>query len=151
KSVTLPFDEYVRQHFLRNTGFPDAFIDYLSSSLSMPIENFSLFLSYSYHDQAFVRRLYVDLQKQDVRSWFFPHDLYPTMPSIRGVEDAVYLHEKLLLILSSHVVMSDWVQHEVEGVLYKEVTSGKELLFPIRLDNAILESDTPWARRLRQR
>jgi uncharacterized protein YjbI with pentapeptide repeats len=151
KSVTLPHEEYVRQHFLRNTGFPDAFIDYLSSSLNIPIEYYSLFLSYSYHDQTFVRRLYVDLQNQDVRCWFVPHDLHPTVHSVRGIEEAIHLHEKFLLVLSYHVVISDWIQHEVEAALYQEVISGQEILFPIRLDNTILESDTPWAKRLRQR
>src|SRR5262249_46225639 len=51
KSVTLPHDEYTRQHFLRNTGFPDTFIDYLSSLLGIPSEYYSLFLSYGHHDQ----------------------------------------------------------------------------------------------------
>jgi hypothetical protein len=47
--------------------------------------------------------------------------------------------------------MSNWVQQEVESVLYKEATTGQEILFPIRLDNAVLESDMLWAKRLRQR
>jgi uncharacterized protein YjbI with pentapeptide repeats len=151
KSVTLPRDEYVRQHFLRNTGFSDTFIDYLSSVLNIPIEHYSLFLSYSHHDQAFVRRLYIDLQNHDVRCWFVPHNLHPATHSMRGIEEAIHLHEKLLLVLSYHVVMSDWVQHEVEAAMYKEITSGQEILFPIRLDSTVLEIDGSWARRLRQR
>jgi len=67
------------------------------------------------------------------------------------IEEAIYVHEKLLLILSKDAVMSNWVQQEVEAALYKEVTTGQEVLFPIRLDNTILESQTLWAKRLRQR
>jgi uncharacterized protein YjbI with pentapeptide repeats len=151
KSVTLPHEEYIRHHFLRNTGFPDTFVKYLSSSLSIPIEYYSLFLSYAYHDQTFVRRLYIDLQSQDMRCWLVPHNLHPATHMMRGMEEAIYLHEKLLLVLSYHAITSNWAQHEVEAALYKEVNTGQEILFPIRLDDAILESDVPWAKRLRQR
>ncbi len=61
------------------------------------------------------------------------------------------MHEKFLLILSDHAVNSSWVQQEVEAAVYKEVTTRQEILFPIRLDNTVLESETLWAKRIRQR
>jgi uncharacterized protein YjbI with pentapeptide repeats len=150
-SVVLPQDSHTRKHFLRGVGFSDAFIDYLPSLLTTPIQYHSLFLSYSHYDQTFTKQLHDDLQEQGVRCWFAPHDLRPGTPIVRGIEEAIHLHEKLLLILSHHAVNSPWVEIEVESALYKEVTSGQETLFPIRLDNAVLESDTLWAKRLRQR
>jgi len=86
-----------------------------------------------------------------VRCWFAPHDLHPGTPIVRSIEEAVHVHEKLLLIFSHNTVRSNWVQQEVEVALYKEVTSGQEILFPIRLDNTVLESDAAWAKRLCQR
>ena len=151
KSVALPHDEHIRRQFLRNTGFSDIFIDYLPSLLTLPIQYYSLFLSYSHYDETFTRRLHNDLQNHGVRCWFAPHDLRPGTPIVRGIEEAIHLHEKLLLILSYHAVNSPWVQQEVEAALYKEVTTGQEMLFPIRLDNTILQSETLWAKRLRQR
>ncbi len=151
KSVTLPHDEDLRRHFLRNTGFSDTFIDYLPSLLTIPIRYHSLFLSYSHRDQSFTNQLYNDLQRQGVRCWFAPHDLHAGTPIVRGIEEAIHLHEKLLLILSQHAIRSNWVQQEVEVALYKEVTTGQEILFPIRLDNTVLESNATWAKRLRQR
>ncbi len=151
KSVTLPHGESMRQHFLRNTGFSDTFIDYLPSLLTIPIQYYSLFLCYSHHDGIFAKRLYTNLQRQGVRCWFAPHDLQPGTPIVRGIEEAIHVHEKLLLILSADAVTSNWVQQEVEAALYKEVNSGQETLFPIRLDDTILESETLWAKRLRQR
>jgi uncharacterized protein YjbI with pentapeptide repeats len=151
KSVTLPHDEDIRRHFLCNAGFSDTFIDYLPSLLTIPIRYHSLFLSYSHHDQSFTNQLYNDLQKQGVRCWFAPHDLYAGTPIVCGIEEATHLHEKLLLVLSQHAISSNWVQQEVEVALYKEVATGEEILFPIRLDNTVLESDAIWAKRLRQR
>ena len=137
--------------FLRGAGLNDAFIEYLPSLITSPIQYHSLFLSYSHHDQAFTKHLYTDLQNKGIRCWFAPHDLRPGAPIVRGIEEAIHVHEKLLLILSHHAVSSPWVQQEVEAALYKEVTTGQEILFPIRLDNTVLESDTMWAKRLRQR
>jgi TIR domain/Pentapeptide repeats (8 copies) len=150
-SVTLPLDEHTRKEFLRGVGFSDTFIDYLPSLLNTPIQYHSLFLSHSHHNQTFAKRLHADLQNQGVRCWFAPHDLRPGTSIVRGIEEAIHLHEKLLLILSHHAVNSPWVQQEIETALYKEVTTGQEMLFPIRLDNTVLSSNTLWAKRLCQR
>ena len=104
------------------------------------------------YDKKFAKRLSTNLQDQGVRCWFAPHDLPPgRRPIVRGIEEAILLHKKLLLILSNHAINSNWVQQEVEAALYKKVTTGQEILFPIRLDNTVLQSDTSWAKRLRHR
>lgn len=46
---------------------------------------------------------------------------------------------------------SAWVEREVDAALHQEIKRGNDVLFPIRLDNTVLESDTLWAKRLRQR
>ncbi len=148
-SVTLPHDEATRLHFLRGVGFTETQIEYLPSLLTpRPIEYQSLFISYASPDEAIAKRLHTDLRKKDVPCWFAPHDLRPGTLLVRGIEEAIHKQDKLLLILSHHAVTSNWVQYEVEAALHKQATCGRETLFPIRLDNAILESDTLWAKRL---
>lgn len=149
KSVTLPHDEYTRRHFLRNTGFPDTFIDYLQFSLTTPVQQVPLFLSYSHHDQEFTQRLYNDLQNHGVRCWFHAHYLYP--PIVQEIKETIDIPEKLLLILSANTLTSDWIQQEVESAFYKEAMTQQEILFPLCLDDSILECDTLWAKCLRQR
>jgi uncharacterized protein YjbI with pentapeptide repeats len=151
KSVIFPFDESTRQHFLRGAGFSDLFIEYLPSLLTTSIQYYSLFISYSSIDECFAKRLHGDLQAKGVRCWFAPHDLRPGIPIVRGIEEAIRLHEKLLLILSEHAINSSWVEREVDTALYQEIERNQDMLFPIRLDNTILESTTGWARRLRHR
>lgn len=151
-SVILPYDEATRIHFLRGVGFTEGQIEYLPSLLTpRSIQYYSLFISYAHQDEIIAKRLYADLRKKDVPCWFAPHDLRPGTPIMRGIEEAIHLHDKLLLILSKNAVMSNWVQQEVETALYKGTTTGQEILFPIRLDDTILEIDTLWAKRLRQR
>ena len=61
------------------------------------------------------------------------------------IYESIRLHDKLLLILSEHSVQSDWVEHEVEHALDLEGERKKTSLFPVRIDNAIMESKTGWA------
>lgn len=151
-SVTLPRDEPTRLHFLRGVGFTETQIEYLPSLLTpCPIEYSSLFISYAHQDQILAKRLYTDLRKKDVPCWFAPHDLRPGTPILRGIEEAIHVQEKFLLILSKHAVKSEWIKQEVDAALYQEIKRRQDVLFPIRLDNAILKSHAGWATQLQRR
>jgi hypothetical protein len=57
----------------------------------------------------------------------------------------IRLHEKLLIVLSDKSVASDWVEKEVETAFEKERKNNETVLFPIRLDNAVMDCETGWA------
>ena len=60
------------------------------------------------------------------------------------------MQDKLLLILSEHSVESRWVAYEVETALSREIRQEREILFPIRIDDAVFHSVTDWSRELRE-
>jgi hypothetical protein len=64
-----------------------------------PIEYYSCFISYSTKDQEFADRLYADLQAKGERYWFAPHDIQGGRKIHEQIDDAIRLHDKLLLIL----------------------------------------------------
>lgn len=132
-------------HFLRGCGVSDEWIDFYRAQMMHPIQYHSCFISYSSNDDIFARCLHADLQAQGVRCWFAPHDM-KTGDKIRPIiNKAIHLQDKLLLILSEHSVASDWVENEVETALARERKEKRRILFPIRLDNAILEREyTGW-------
>jgi hypothetical protein len=103
--------------FLRGCGLPDSLIDYIPSLLNQPLQFYSCFISYSTKDQDFADRLYADLQNKGVRCWFAPQDLKIGDPFRQRIDEAIRIHEKLLVILSEHSVRSDWVREEVESCL----------------------------------
>jgi hypothetical protein len=45
----------------------------------------------------------------------------------------------LLLILSKSSMASQWVHQEVETALARERQSGTNVLFPVRIDNAVMD------------
>jgi hypothetical protein len=135
--------------FLRGTGAPDSFIEYMSSLVNQPIDYYSCFISYSSKDQTFAERLYADFQSNNVRCWFAPEDLKIGDKFWHRIDESIRIYDKLLVVLSEHSVQSDWVEREVMAALEKE-KQGKTVLFPITLDDAVKDCTAPWAADLRR-
>ncbi|MGC2108805.1 MAG: toll/interleukin-1 receptor domain-containing protein [Candidatus Korobacteraceae bacterium] len=119
--------------FLRGCGVPDEFIAYIGSMVGRPIEFYSCFISYSTRDKEFAERLNADLQAKGVRCWFAPHDMHGGRKIHEQIDEAIRLHDRLLLILSEHSVSSEWVKTELAKARKREVKEGKRVLFPVRL------------------
>ena len=58
--------------------------------------------------------------------------------------------DKLLLVVTESSVKSAWVEKEVETAFEKERKQGRTVLFPIRLDNAVMEAEEAWAADIRR-
>jgi hypothetical protein len=96
------------------------------------------FISYPTKDQAFADRLYADLRNKGVRCWFAPHDAQGGKKLHEQIDEAIRLHDKLLLILSPHSMESEWVKTEIAKARKREVRDPegvlkRRVLFPIRL------------------
>jgi hypothetical protein len=136
--------------FLKGAGVPDSFIDYMRSLVGSPIDFYSCFISYSSKDQEFAERLYADLQSKGVRCWYAPEDM-KTGDEIRSrIDEAIRIHDKLLLVLSEHSVESTWVKKEVETAFEKEDRQKRLVLFPVRLDDTAMQTTKAWAADIRR-
>jgi hypothetical protein len=108
------------------------------------------FISYSHRDEAFAERLHADLENHGVECWFAPHDMRIGAKIRPTIDRSIQEHDKLLLILSEHSIASDWVEAEVETALEKEGKLQQPMLFPIRLDGIVMETDQAWAAHIRR-
>jgi uncharacterized protein YjbI with pentapeptide repeats len=136
--------------FLRGCGLPDVLIEYLPSLLTEPLQFYSCFISYSNKDEEFARKLYEDLQNNGVRCWFAPEHLRIGDKIRLAIDESIRVYDKLLIVLSENSIYSKWVEHEVETALDKENERGKQVLFPIRLDNSIMEQKVDWGAKIRR-
>jgi TIR domain/Pentapeptide repeats (8 copies) len=134
--------------FLRGAGLPDNLIEYLPK-LNEAIQFYSCFISYSHKDELFAERLHADLQNKGVRCWFAPHDMPIGAKIIDALDEAIRLRDKVLLILSEGAIASDWVEGEVTRALDEERTRKQVVLFPVRIDDAVMQTLEAWARLLR--
>ena len=66
------------------------------------------------------------------------------------IDASIHLHDRLLLILSAHSIKSRWVQKEVETAFEKEEKDNRLILFPIRLDDVVMQIDVGWAADIRR-
>ncbi len=123
----------IPESFLRGCGVPDELIAYIDLTVARPIGIACCFISYSTKDQAFADRLYADLQAKGVRCWFAPHDIMGGRKIHEQIDEAIRVHDKLLLILSEHSMASDWVGTEIANAREREAREKKQMLFPITI------------------
>jgi uncharacterized protein YjbI with pentapeptide repeats len=137
----------IPEAFLRGCGVPETLITHLPSLIGSmdPIQFYSCFISYSSKNRDFAERLHADLQAKGVRCWFDQEDLKIGEKFRQHIDTAIRVHDKLMLVLSEQSIASDWVESEVEAALEREGKEKRVVLFPIRLDDAVLESPVAWA------
>jgi hypothetical protein len=136
--------------FLRGAGVPDVLIDYFPSLVQQPLDFNSVFISYSSKDEIFAIQLHGALQAKGVRCWFAPENLKIGDKFSERIEKSIWSYDKLLLILSQDSISSTWVEREVDAALERERREERLVLFPIRLDDAVRDSQTAWARAIRR-
>ena len=119
--------------FLRGAGVPESFISYMGSLMGKPIEFYSCFISYSHQDEVFAKRLHSDLQANGVRCWYAPEDIASGKKLHEQIDEAIRLHDRLLLILSQASMASKWVKTEIAKARKREEREERRVLFPVRL------------------
>ncbi|HEV7403876.1 MAG TPA: TIR domain-containing protein [Chthoniobacteraceae bacterium] len=107
-----------------------------ASSLSDPpqLRQFpSCFISYSTANEQFVRRLHEKLRGRDIPVWYAPEDLRGGSKIVEQVDEAIRIHDKLLIVLSEESLRSEWVMDELRKAFKAQHKSGKRKLFPVRI------------------
>jgi hypothetical protein len=138
----------IPEAFLREVGIPESFITYARSFIS---DYYTCFISYSSQDGAFAKRLHADLQSNGVRCWFAPEDLKIGDHYHQRIDESIRLYDKLVLILSEQAVRSAWIEREVVAAREKEDREQRPVLFPLRLDDAVMHTTMAWAADVRRR
>src|SRR6185436_5247000 len=85
-----------------------------------------------------------DLQNHGVRCWFAPEDLKIGDKIRSRIDEVIRIHDKVILIISQNSVSSQWVEQEVETAIEQERREKRTVLFPIRLDDAIMNVQSGW-------
>ena len=134
-------------NFLRGIGVPDPIINVYSSMNN----NFnSCFISYSHKDEEFVLKLWKDLQNKGVRCWYAPDDLEFGDKFREKIEEAIQIHNKLIIVLSKKSMNSGWVEDEIEIIMEREYSEKNPLFIPIRIDETIWNSKIAWTKKIKR-
>ncbi len=133
--------------FMRACGLPDSVIEGYAASLTLRP---SCFLSYSAHDERFAKKLYASLQESGVRCWFASEDLDIGAKIRPALDTEILSRDAFIVILSAHSISSPWVEKEVETAFERAYRGEFMSILPIRLDDAVLNANQPWAADLRR-
>jgi hypothetical protein len=94
---------------------------------------YSCFISYSMKDEEFVNELVERLRKEGVRVWYAPEEVLPGAKIHEQIYEAIGTFDRLLIVLSSESMKSEWVKTELRKARKREVEEGRRILFPISL------------------
>jgi hypothetical protein len=94
--------------------------------------------------------LHGDLQARGILCWFASEDLKTGDPFRLKIDEAIRMYDKLLLIASEHSIRSTWVEAEVEAALERERIHKTRVLFPLRIDQSMMETKAAWAAHIRR-
>jgi hypothetical protein len=126
----------IPEGFLRGCGLPESIITYLPAlSQETPIQFYSCFISYSHKDKVFARRLSERMRGAGIRVWFAPEDIRGGAKFTEQIDRAIQIHDRLLVILSSSTLRSEWMAAEIRKARKAELDEKRRKIFPIRLVN----------------
>src|SRR5438045_646208 len=97
------------------------------------IQYYSCFISYSTKNQDFAERLHSKLRDKGLLVWFAPEDVQGGKKLHEQIDEAIRVHDKLLLVLSAESMGSEWVMTEIRKERKAELKEKRRKLFPIRL------------------
>jgi CheY-like chemotaxis protein len=93
----------------------------------------SCFISYSHQDEEFVRVLYSRLKSEGLQLWYAAEHMRPGRKLYDEIQGAVRIYDKLLIVLSTASMDSEWVTTEIRSAIDEENRTGRRKLFPVRL------------------
>jgi uncharacterized protein YjbI with pentapeptide repeats len=125
----------IPEDFLSGCGVPESWIANMPALIGslQPIQFYSCFLSHSTVDKDFARRLHSRMRDEGMRVWFDEFDMQSGKKIHEQIEEAIRLHDRLLIVLSPHSMKSEWVKTELRRAFKQERREGKRKLFPIGL------------------
>jgi uncharacterized protein YjbI with pentapeptide repeats len=153
RSIVLSVREPRLKEFLRKSGMPEVFVEYMvdcARSLD-PGQIFSLlqstFISYGGPDEAFARKLNDALEHAGVTTFFFKDDAPPGKKLHRVMRDGVNDHDRVVLVCSESSLQRPGVLNELEETLQREARDGgNAYLLPVRLDDYVIKGWNPVGR-----
>jgi site-specific DNA-adenine methylase len=95
----------VFSQFLKTLGLNNAFVAAYQSMLELSDADLqSVFISYSSEDLAFADRLYDELKRRSVKTWYAPHNMKGGQQIHDQINAAIQDYDRVLLVLSTNSI-----------------------------------------------
>jgi uncharacterized protein YjbI with pentapeptide repeats len=125
--------EHLRRFLLASGCKPDEVAAMTSAANQKRDDYPRVFISYSSADETFTAQFYEALTTFGVDAWFAPENMRGGRKIHEQLEAAIAERDKIILVLSDNSMKSPWVVSEVQWAADREIKSGQQILFPIRI------------------
>ena len=109
-----------------------------------------LYQLFQQRSEFYLSRLHADLRAKNLRVWFAPEELKIGDRFQECIEESIRHYDKVMIVLSEASVQSRWVEREVNAAREREDRENRTVLFPIRIDEAVMSAPQPWAADIRR-
>jgi hypothetical protein len=127
--------------FLQGVGYTNEEIENLRAMYQQGIRFYSCFLSYARLNSEFADRLRTDLIANSIRCWQDVHDLKGGDYWRKQINEAIKLHDKLIVVCSQDSLARPEVVEEIIEAIEHEQKEGIQKLFPVRLDDYLFTEE----------
>lgn len=141
---TLRASRNIPRSFLLKIGLPELYLEYLPDFYSDALSFYPAFLSHSWKNKDFARKLYEALIQKNVNVFFDEKKMKPGDGIYESLSKGIEYYDKMILVCSKESLSESWwVDRELDRVLAKERQLQKErgerinLLIPITIDDFV--------------
>jgi hypothetical protein len=135
--------------FLQGVGVPNSFINALRGLVAEnALGYYTCFISYAREDLVFVEKLRNDLRNNDIQYWRDVEDMMGGEDVLDAIFAAIDGMDKLLVVLSEPSIASPWVKREVRHARERADRDGKNIIIPLRIDDACFHSKEAWVQEI---
>lgn len=128
----------ISKAFLRGCGLPEAIIKLIPKIINQTSDYYTCFISHSTLDQDFCDHFHADLEKKGLDVWMFSKDARMGRELWDEINVSINTYDKVILVCSENSLRSEPVLRELERTLQREEREHKRILFPIRIDDYVL-------------
>ncbi len=100
----------------------------------------SVFISHSYKDKEFVRKLASDLASYGIKPWVDEWEIHPGDSIVDKISEGIRQADYILVVLSEDSVRSKWVQEEIKVAFQRDPAGSKRVLIPVVLGKVKIPS-----------
>lgn len=155
---TLRLSLNIPRIFLKKIGLHDTYINYLPDLYDEnPIRLYPVFLSHSWADKPFAKKIYEALTSRGVQVWYDEKQMAPGDDIFDEISRGIKLYDKTILVCSKNSLESWWVNQEITRIAKKEreyqkkESRTKGLIVPITIDDFIYSWDGGKAETIKER
>jgi len=136
------------QRELTNEQINDIAYEIIRIRCAQPIAYYRPFISFTEADDEFAERLYRGLQENGVRCWRWKEDARGGRSLQGQIDKEISVRDRVIVVCSEAALRSGPVLREISRAVRREdqlTAQGEpaDVLFPIRLDDAVLHWDHP--------